>query len=68
MTKEEFDIMKREPSPAATPPDPRSEVLQIITPHLPRAAEILVRAVQNGAVQAAMALIELWRWARERSP
>jgi hypothetical protein len=69
VTKEEFDTLKREPTPAATSPtDPRADVLRIIVPHLPRVCELLVKAAQGGDMQAAVELVQLWRWARERSP
>jgi hypothetical protein len=68
MTKDEFDAMRKEPSPAGLPAaEVRSverEVLRIITPHLPRCCELLIHGVQSGNVEAAMALAELWRWAR----
>jgi hypothetical protein len=53
-------------SPADTRADVQAAVQKIILPHLARVSEVLVRAVQNGNIEAAMALVELWRWARER--
>lgn len=74
MTTEEFNALRRETPPAATSSTPgkggtadlRAALLNTIVPHLPRCAELLIRAVQSGDVQAATTLVELWRWARER--